>query len=84
MILIFLLTFILISCSNVKNYIKQDDNGKKVLVGNFTWAEWQKEMNWHIEGYFEIFEFPFAAVSYLLVDDPHLRDVAHLIKLIPP
>lgn len=54
LILFILLTFIIISCSKGEKYIKQDDNGRKILVGNFTWEEWQKEMNWHIEGYFEI------------------------------
>lgn len=33
---------------NAKNEVTTDSLGRKILVGNFTWEEWNKQMDWHI------------------------------------
>lgn len=40
----------IIICSNMnaQNKITTDSLGRKILVGQFSWEDWNKEMNWQI------------------------------------
>jgi thiol-disulfide isomerase/thioredoxin len=53
---IYILLFLIFGVNMLlaQNEIYTDSLGKKILVGTFSWDDWQKEMNWKLDSAFKL------------------------------